>query len=679
MSGSGVTARITLAASDHCCETFLICSPVLDRAMGMVAYDSFSREDLLRLLRERDREEQGALRLHYHGETPPWQIVRQVRPRCQKIEPRLSWGDEADQAENLLIEGDNLQAMVSLYKYRGQVDLIVTDPPYNTGNDFRYNDKWDVDPNDTDLGRLVSADDGSRHSKWLRFMTPRLWMMREMLKTGGVLAICIDHRELYRLGLVLDDIFGEQNRIAIINWQKTYAPKNNVGKRTHVSTSTEYVLVYSKCVDKAETNLLPRGKATNARYGARDGDPKLWKPGDLTGPGADTHRSQVYGIQSPFTGKIVYPSEGRCWAAERKRVKKLLEAYRIRYRNQPLDDGCVDALVIDGNLDEARRIAEMIRDNEVWPVGHWRDDGQGTFGIKKYLEDVKKGMVPMTYWAHEDYDDPEVLGSTSWEHEQSGHSQSGINELSAIVGRGHGFETVKPLKLIKKIIQIWCRPTGIVLDPFAGSGTTAHAVVELNKETGAERRFILIEQGRPERGDSYARSLTCERLKRALTGQRVRKDGSSYNVARCPGGFRFSKLTSKIDAAAVLSLQREEMLDLLLTSHWDQGERAASHLQRLPAGQHKYLFARSGRGEGFFLVWSGPDRPSVLNRDVFRAIVDEARVVGLTPPYHVYARTAIYPGPNVLFYQIPDRILEKLGFNEATQPFASGETVEEAA
>lgn len=129
-----------------------------------------------------------------------------------------------------------LQAMVSLYKYRGQVDLILTDPPYNTGRDFRYNDKWDEDPNDPDLGRLVADEDGSKHSKWLRFMEPRIWMMREMLRPNGVLAICIDHRELFRLGMLLDGIFGEDNRIAVINWQKTYSPKNNVGKKAHVST-----------------------------------------------------------------------------------------------------------------------------------------------------------------------------------------------------------------------------------------------------------------------------------------------------------------------------------------------------------------------------------------------------------------------------------------------------------
>ncbi len=190
-------------------------------------YDSFSRDDLIRLLTQRDADEAGGLRLQYEGQTPPWRIIRRVQPRRQKIETKLSWGSEEDQASNAIIEGENLQAMVSLYKYRGQVDLVLTDPPYNTGSDFRYNDKWDEDPNDPDLGALVPAEDGSRHSKWLRFIAPRLWMMREMLRPNGVLAICIDHRELFRLGMLLDEMFGEANRIGIINWQKSYAPRND--------------------------------------------------------------------------------------------------------------------------------------------------------------------------------------------------------------------------------------------------------------------------------------------------------------------------------------------------------------------------------------------------------------------------------------------------------------------
>lgn len=645
----------------------------------MVDYSKLSRDDLIRLLHERDGNDVGGIRLTYPGQTPPWQIIRQLKPRSQRIEQKFCVGSESDQAENVLIEGENLQALVSLYKYRGQVDLVLTDPPYNTGMDFRYNDRWDEDPNDPDLGNLVPADDGSRHSKWLRFMTPRLWMMKEMLKPGGVLAICIDHRELFRLGMLLDEMFGEGNRIGIINWQKSYAPKNNVGKRSHVSTSTEYVLVYAKSIDRAKTNLLPRSEAMNARYTNRDGDPKLWKAGDLTGPGADSHRSQVYGIQNPFTGEIVYPTAGRCWAAERRRVKSMLEAYRIKYKNEKLNDGCVDALVIDGDLKKAKRVAEKIRDNEVWPIGHWRDDGQGTFGVKKYLEDVKQGITPMTYWSDDDYDTPLTVDAASWDHEQSGHSQSGINELTAIVGRNHGFDTVKPLKLFKKIIQIWCPRLGIVLDPFAGSGTTGHAVLELNRESSASRRFLLIEQGRPERGDAYARTLTYERLKRAITGERTSKTGDvAITAPPLPGGFRFSKLMDQVDAAAVLALEREEMVDLLLTSYWDQRDRSSGHLQRMPAGSQVHLFAKSGKGEGFFLVWNGPDQASILNRATFREIAAEAKAEKLTQPFHVYARISTYSGPNVEFYQIPNKILDALGFNEAVHPYGVGQSAGES-
>lgn len=516
-------------------------------------------------------------------------------------------------------------------------------------------------------------------------MTPRLWMMKEMLRPGGVLAICIDHRELFRLGMLLDEMFGEANRIGIINWQKSNAPRND---QRRISTATEYVLVYAKNADRSTTALLPRTEAMDRRYLSPDGDPHPWKPGDLTAPGAETHAGMIYAVQSPFTGELHYPSAGRCWGTEKRRIKIYLEQWGSKYVEKDLGDGVQKALLIKGApipgessfgpqdkiLNSARKAAEEIRKG-VWPAAHWRDGGQGTFGMKKYLKDVKQGIVPTTYWADDDYDQPFVMDSTSWDHEQSGHSQTGINELTSMVGPGHGFDTVKPLKLIKKIIQIWCPPTGIVLDPFAGSGTTAHAVMELNAESGADRRFLLIEQGRPERGDAYARTLTYERLRRAVSGERVNKKGvSAISAPPLSSGFRFSKLMSQVDAAAVLALEREEMVDLLLTSYWDQKDRAAAHLRRLPAGTHSYLFAKSARDEGFFLIWNGPDQASVLNRASFRAIATEAKAEGLAQPFHVYARISTYSGPNVEFYQIPNRILDALGFNEALHPYGVGST-----
>lgn len=155
----------------------------------------------------------------------------------------FSEGEPESQARNLVIEGDNLQAMATPYKERGQVDLILTDPPYNTGGDWRYNDRWDEDPNDPGIGDIVAADEAGRHTKWMKFMWPRLQMMKAMLKPGGVLAICIDFRELFRLGQMLDELFGEKNRLGIINWQRTYSPSNDA---EHLAVATKYVLVYAK-------------------------------------------------------------------------------------------------------------------------------------------------------------------------------------------------------------------------------------------------------------------------------------------------------------------------------------------------------------------------------------------------------------------------------------------------
>jgi adenine-specific DNA-methyltransferase len=647
------------------------------------SYDDLSREDLIRVLRERDRDESSGLRLTYKGQTPPWLIARRVQPRRQKLEAKLSCGPESFQACNTIVEGENLQAMVSLYKYRAQVDLILTDPPYNTGEDFRYNDRWDQDPNDPDLGSVVSSEDGSRHTKWMRFMTPRLWMMREMLRPGGVLAICIDHRELFRLGLLLDEIFGEANRIGIINWQKTTV-KND---KKHVSSTTEYVLVYAKNLERTRTNLLERSEKANQRFGNPDKDVLGdWKQGDLAAQGEHTHRTMVYAIQSPFTGELHYPPDGRHWRNEKKKVKAWLQAWGADYVERDLGDGKAKALVIrdapvPGELEfssegsaillKAKRAAEKKLNDGSWPALYFGQTGKTKPMLKVYLSEVKAGSVPTTFWVEEG-EEPLEISNVSWSSSESGRSREGIEELDAIMGSGHGFKTVKPLKLIKKIIQIWCPPNGIVVDPFAGSGTTGHAVLDLNNDSGASRRFVLIEQGRAEKGDPYARTLTAERIKRAINGERVDKSGKVVRSATpLPGGFRFSRLMLKVDGEAVLLLEREEMIDLLLTSHWEQSERAAAHLHRFPAGEHAYLFAVTPRNEGCFLVWGGPGKPAVLDRLIYRAISDEARSQGLAAPLHVYGRTMTYSGPGIEFYQIPDRILEKLGFNSAVQSYVA--------
>lgn len=653
---------------------------------GVDALELLDREDLIKMVKSMIS---GGVAISFYGKRSASQIVRKVRPRVTRVIKELNVGTPEEQSRNLLIEGENLQAMVTLYKYRGQVDLIVTDPPYNTGQYFRYNDRWDNDPNDPDLGNLVRLDDNSRHTKWMKAMMPRLQMMRAMLKPHGVIAICIDDNELFHLGMMMDEVFGEDNRIAIINWQKAYAPKND---SRHVSTATEYVLVYAKDRSLAKTGLTARTKEMDAKYSNPDGDPKgLWRSDNSTS--RDRRDHDRYGIQSPFTGAIHYPGNPS-WRLPKARMKQVLEQWGSKYVEKDIKDGRAKAFVIEGapipalppandrNFDEhpvvesasvfnhpaivkARKAAEKIRDTKVWPVLFFNSSGKGRPGTKRYLNEVKQGKVPLTYWADDDYSTPLELGSQSWDHEESGHSQTGINELDAVVGKGHKFDTVKPLKLMKKIVQIWCPPSGLVLDPYAGSGTTGHAILELNHEAKTNRRFVLIEQGRPDNGDKYARSLTHARLKNVILGLRPNEKGKISKTAKpLRGGFEFRALTNQIDAKAVLSMRRDELVDVVITSHWETGKRNSPNLIRVEDAKYRYLVGRNEQGEGYFIIWPGNGPVGQLDIDTYKVVLEEGKRAGLKAPYHVYARYEVYQSKNVIFYKIPDKILAHLGLNE---------------
>jgi adenine-specific DNA-methyltransferase len=630
------------------------------RASGASSLKDLSREELIELLEARS---EGGIRIDFSGKDNARKIARRVRPRVARTIKKYSVGLEKDQALNCLIEGDNLQAMATLFRERGQVDFILTDPPYNTGNDWRYNDRWEDDPNDPGIGDWVGPEDGDRHTKWMRFMWPRLQMMRSMLKPSGVLAICIDHRELFHIGQMLDELFGERNRLAIINWQKSYTTRGDSG---HIATTTEYVLAYSKKEDLANTRLLPRTDSINARYRNPDGDPRLWKSGHSGGPNPETHRTMVYGIQHPFTGEIIYPNERNCWRFGRTEMKRFLEEWGTAYVDKKLDDGLGEpGLVLKGSPKEAREKAEARLAKGSWPRLYFGKKGQGRPQIKFYLEDIKKGVIPTTYWADEDYDDPLELGSTSWDFEQSGYSQTGVRELTEIVGEGHNFTTVKPLKLFTKLTEIWCPPDGLVVDPFAGSGTTGHAVLSLNDETSSSRQFVLIEQGRPERGDPYASSLTADRLARVITG-----DWAKEAHPPLQGGFAFQRLDKRVDAQTLLKMERDEMVDTVIASHFDAESRRREALVKVRQDEgFDYLVAHNSDGEGFFLIWSGADGNTDFTEDTYTACAAEAKTAGLKARYHVYARLYLFQTGNVVFYQIPDRILTDFGLDLRGEPF----------
>ncbi len=622
-----------------------------------------TREELIELLRERA---EAGVNLAFPGKAATRRLARLVRPRAQKMVAKYSVGPEEERANNLLIEGDNLQALVTLYRDRGQVDLILTDPPYNTGNDFRYNDRWEEDPNDPDMGDFVKSDDPARHTKWMRFMYPRLQMMKAMLKPGGVFAICIDHRELFRLGQSLDEIFGERNRIAIINWQKTSAPKS---ANAHVSSSTEYVLVYANDADRVYTERGDRMESSNSRYGNPDSDPQGdWREGNLTAP---EHRKLTsYGIQSPFSGEVFYPAGNGHWRRAKDDVKRWLEEWGTPYVETDIGDGEAKALLVAGGGPgkvpaAAKKRAQALLKAGPWPFIWFGHDGTGRPRVKTYLSQLKRGTIPVTFWAEEDLL-PLKLDSTSWPFAESGRSSDGIAELTAVVGAGHGFETVKPLRLMQKIIQLWCPPVGVVLDPFAGSGTTGQAVLMLNQTQSASRRFILIEQGRPEKGDSYARSLTANRLARSITGNW--KTGPKPPVG---GGFAFRQLTNQVDALALLQMERDEMVDTVIASYFDASRRRGPSLQRFTDQGYSYLVAHNSEGEGFYLVWDGPDHNIDLTEVVYDSCVAEAQRAGLKPIYHVYARLNLFSTDGVRFYQIPDRILADFGLDVRTESYES--------
>ena len=613
---------------------------------------------------------EGGIKIAFSGKSNARRIARAVRPRVSRLVGKYTVGSPEDRARNLVVEGDNLQAMATLYKERGQVDLIVTDPPYNTGKDFRYNDRWDEDPNDPGLGEFVSADDGARHTKWMRFMWPRLQMMKAMLKPAGVLAICIDHRELFRLGQMLDELFGQENRLAIINWQRSYSRTNDA---EHVAITTEYVLVYARELDKVRTGLLPRDEVHDDGAPMPDGDPQPWTDAPATGSNAKAHKGMVYGIQSPFTGEIFYPPAGSAWRAGQDQNLAWLQGWGCKFVLRDIKDAKkradhiglgvdevpnVSAIMVGESLDSASKKARTVQRTKPWPQFYFLKDGDGRPRLKKYLSQLKPGMTPTTYWANDPLDFPTELGSVSYPHQESGHSQQGVDELTNIVGNGHDFKTVKPLKLFQKLIDLWCPENGTVLDPFAGSGTCGHAILGSNAQSDASRRFILIEQGRPENGDSYARTLLADRLRRVITGDWANGKGKPLK-----GGFSFVALGKKVDATALLCMERDEMVDTVIASHFDATRRRGDQLVRIetspPKGKaYRYLVAKNADNEGFFLVWDGANRNTDFTEPAYEICAEEAKRAGLrSAPYHVYARLYRYQTDGVRFYQIPDRIL----------------------
>lgn len=357
---------------------------------------------------------------------------------------------------NKIIHGDNLEALKSLLpEYEGKIKCIYIDPPYNTGNEsWVYNDNVNHPKIKKWLGEVVGKDgeDLTRHDKWLCMMYPRLKLLHKLLADDGAIFISIDDNEQANLKLICDEIFGVRNFINNIIWQKKYSPQNDA---RYLSDMHDFVLCYSKLKDRWQRNLLPRTESQNNRYKNTDNDQRgPWKSSDLS---VKTYNSNTdYPITTP-SGRIVNPPSGYCWRVSEERFN------------------------------------ELVSDDRIW----FGKDGNNVPSIKRFLDDVQQGTVPVTLWFREEV----------------GDNQEAKQALKQIFDIGNfPFETPKPSRLIERVLQIASNKNSIILDSFAGSGTTAHAVLNLNKQDGGNRKFILIEM------EDYANDITAERVKRVIKG-----------------------------------------------------------------------------------------------------------------------------------------------------------------
>jgi len=407
---------------------------------------------------------------------------REVPYHLLRCDAKLSVGDPG--SGNLLVEGDNLLALKALLPYyAGQVKCIYIDPPYNTGNEkWVYNDAVNSPEIRRWLGKVVGqeAEDLSRHDKWLCMMYPRLSLLREFLAEDGAIFISIDDNEVQNLRSIMDEVFGQGNFITTVIWHKNYAPK---GTAKHFSEDHDYVLVYAKNAGVWRPNLMPRTDKQNAIYKNPDNDPRgLWRPNNLAA--RNKYSKGTYSIKCPGGRVIEGPPKGSYW----------------RYSE--------------------KRLWELDRDGRIW----WGPTGNNVPAPKIYLSEVKQGVVPQTIWSWQDV----------------GHTQEAKKELIEICDFYDSpsvFITPKPVRLIRRILEIATDKHFLVLDSFAGSATTGHAVLEANKVDGGNRRFILVEM-EPE----ICRTVTAQRLTRAIEGY----EANGKPIAGLGGGFRYCTLAEPL-------------------------------------------------------------------------------------------------------------------------------------
>src|SRR3990167_7463818 len=375
------------------------------------------------------------------------------QPSFATLKPCREESVDFDATENLFIEGDNLEVLKLLQKsYYGQVKMIYIDPPYNTGKEFIYPDNFS-ESLDTYLryaglkdseGRTFStntANEGRFHTKWLNMMYPRLYLARNLLREDGVIFISIDDNEVENLRRICDEIFGEENFVATLIWQKVYSPKNSA---QYFSEDHDFIVVYARNSQAWRPELIPRSEEALDRYKNPDNDPRgEWKPSDLTA--RNYYGEGLYEIAGP-AGKKFVPTKGNYWRFSRE------------------------------------KFLEMNADGRIW----WGPDNDAFPAQKRFLSEVKDGVVPQTLLLYK----------------LVGHTQEAKKELIEFVefeNTENVLNSVKPTRLLRHLIRIGTKPSedDIVVDFFSGSASTAHAILEQNREDSGNRKFVLVQLPEP--------------------------------------------------------------------------------------------------------------------------------------------------------------------------------------
>lgn len=384
-----------------------------------------------------------------------------------KLLKKIKSASVGKNSQNLVLHGDNLEALKALMPYYTEkVDCIYIDPPYNTGNEkWVYNDKVNSPKIKKWLGKVVGKEneDLTRHDKWLCMMYPRINLLRDLLSSNGAIFVSIDDDEGHYLKVIMDEIFGRENFVANIIWEKKYSPQNDA---KWLSDSHDHILLYAKNKEEWRPNLLPRTEEMDKRYKNPDNDPRgPWKSSGLD---VKTYSEQYdYPITTP-SGRVVNPPRGACWRVSKKKFK------------------------------------EMVDDNRIW----FGTKGNNVPSIKRFLSEVQQGMVSKTIWYRDEV----------------GDNQEARQDLKNLFPKNHVdlFNTPKPTRLIKRILRLATNKDSIVLDSFAGSGSTGHAVLDLNNEDGGNRKFIMVEME-----DEVAKDVTAKRVEEAIK-QNKYKAGFEY-------------------------------------------------------------------------------------------------------------------------------------------------------